>query len=59
MALPVWATGSEDAVDTIKQQLTATVAEWNRGNLEGFIAPYAPERTFMTPEGPIRDSAVA
>jgi hypothetical protein len=44
--------------DIIKQQLAATVDEWNRGSLEGFVAPYAPDCTFMTPEGPIGGSAM-
>ena len=39
--------------DGIVQQLMASAVEWNRGNLEGFIAPYAPDSTFMTPAGPI------
>jgi hypothetical protein len=59
MALPVWATGSEDAVDTIKQQLTATVAEWNGAISKGSSHPMRRRAPFMTPEGPIRDSAVA
>ena len=31
----------------------ASAGEWNRGNLEGFIAPYAQESTFMTAAGPV------
>jgi hypothetical protein len=44
--------------DIIKQQLAATAGEWNRGSLEGFVAPYAPDCTFMTPEGPIGRTAM-
>ncbi len=46
------------ATDIIIQQLMATAVEWNRGSLEGFIAPYAEESTFMTPAGPIGRAAM-
>jgi ketosteroid isomerase-like protein len=44
--------------DVVIQQLMATAVEWNRGSLEGFIAPYAEESTFMTPAGPIGRAAM-
>jgi uncharacterized protein (TIGR02246 family) len=53
----VEASGAE-ATDALIQQLMATAGEWNRGNLEGFIAPYAMESTFMTPAGPIGRAAM-
>lgn len=34
-------------------QLQATTAPWNKGDLEGFVAPYAAESTFMTKEGAV------
>jgi ketosteroid isomerase-like protein len=42
----------------IIRQLMATAVEWNRGSLDGFIAPYADESTFMTPAGPIGRAAM-
>jgi ketosteroid isomerase-like protein len=47
-----------DAASVIVEQLTASAGEWNRGSLEGFIAPYAHESTFMTPAGPIGRAAM-
>jgi len=38
--------------------LLATTSLWNRGDLDGFIAPYAEDATFMTPVGPIDRSAM-
>ena len=38
--------------------LQATTAMWNRGDLEGFIAPYDDQTTFMTPAGPIGKQAM-
>lgn len=34
-------------------QLQATTAPWGNGDIEAFIAPYAPDSTFMTKEGPV------
>ena len=47
------AAAGENPVVTVTQQLLTSAGEWNRGNLEGFIAPYAQESTFMTPAGPV------
>jgi ketosteroid isomerase-like protein len=47
-----------DPISTIVEQLAASAGEWNRGSLEGFIAPYAQESTFMTPAGPIGRAAM-
>jgi ketosteroid isomerase-like protein len=44
--------------DTILRQLTESADAWNRGNLDGFIAPYAVESTFMTPGGPVARTAM-
>jgi ketosteroid isomerase-like protein len=33
--------------------LTASADDWNWGDLNRFIAPYAAESTFMTPAGPV------
>lgn len=38
--------------------LQATATMWNRGDLEGFIAPYADATTFMTPAGLIGRDAM-
>jgi ketosteroid isomerase-like protein len=43
---------SEDA-EALVRLLVATTDEWNRGNLEAFIAPYARDSTFMTAAGPV------
>jgi len=53
----VGAAGS-DPTAIIVAQLTASAGEWNRGSLDGFIAPYAQESTFMTPAGPIGRAAM-
>ena len=47
-----------EGTDALIQQLMATAVEWNRGSLDGFIAPYANESTFMTPAGPIGRAAM-
>jgi len=39
-------------------QLQATTADWNKGDLEAFIAPYDPSSTFMTKQGPIGRDAM-
>jgi ketosteroid isomerase-like protein len=50
----------ERADDTaaIVRVLTASADDWNRGDLERFIAPYAAESTFMTAAGPIERAAM-
>lgn len=40
------------------ETLQATAGMWNRGDLEGFIAPYADATTFMTPAGLIGRDAM-
>ena len=39
--------------DTLVRLLQATTADWNRGDLEGFIAPYDSASTFMSAGGPV------
>jgi beta-aspartyl-peptidase (threonine type) len=39
--------------DALISQLQATTVNWTRGDLDGFIAPYAPQSTYMTSEGPV------
>ena len=41
-----------DAAELIKA-LNATAEMWNRGDIDGFMAPYAESATYMTPAGPI------
>jgi ketosteroid isomerase-like protein len=36
--------------------LNATAVNWNEGDLEGFIAPYADSATYMTKDGPVQRS---
>jgi ketosteroid isomerase-like protein len=50
----------EPADDTaaIVRALGASADDWNRGDLERFVAPYAAESTFMTPAGPISRTAM-
>ena len=38
--------------------LLSTTDMWNRGDLDGFIAPYAESATFMTAAGPIGRDAM-
>lgn len=38
-------------VASLPAALAATTDRWNAGDLEGFIAPYASQTTFMTPAG--------
>lgn len=38
-------------VASLPAALAASTDRWNAGDLEGFIAPYATQTTFMTPAG--------
>jgi len=38
--------------------LQATAEMWNRGDVDGFMAPYAESATYMTPAGPIGPAAM-
>jgi beta-aspartyl-peptidase (threonine type) len=65
-ACAAWLAGSaaparaDSDADVIVRQLVASTEEWNHGDLEGFVAPYAANSTFMTPTGPVgRDAMVA
>ena len=35
----------------LMQAIQATAAAWNRGDVDGFMAPYAESATYMTPAG--------
>jgi uncharacterized protein (TIGR02246 family) len=48
---------SRDGAELV-DALLATTDKWNRGDLDGFIAPYAEFATFMTPAGPIGREAM-
>jgi uncharacterized protein (TIGR02246 family) len=48
---------SRDGAELV-DSLLATTDKWNRGDLDGFIAPYAEFATFMTPAGPIGREAM-
>jgi ketosteroid isomerase-like protein len=49
---------SEDDAAAIVRTLMASADDWNRGDLDRFIAPYAAESTFMTPAGPVGRAAM-
>ena len=40
-----------DAPDEIRELLHASAAAWNRGDLEGFLADYADDASFVTGSG--------
>jgi ketosteroid isomerase-like protein len=50
--------GTAAGVSDLPAQLMATTGRWNAGDLEGFIAPYAVDTTFMTPSGLIGRDAM-
>jgi beta-aspartyl-peptidase (threonine type) len=52
------ATGSQADEQALIARLQATTADWNAGNLDAFIAPYAAQSTFMTREGPLGRDAM-
>jgi len=54
---PLAAAAAQDAT-ALERLLLATTDEWNRGNLDGFIAPYADNCTFMTAAGPVGREAM-
>ena len=49
---------SEGDAAAIVRTLMASADDWNRGDLDRFIAPYAPQSTFMTPAGPVGRAAM-
>jgi uncharacterized protein (TIGR02246 family) len=55
---PASAQGSSSAEAELIAMLQATTANWNQGDLDGFIAPYADSTAFMTPAGPIGKDAM-
>ena len=68
VALGIWLAGMTTApaaqpgapgdVAGLPALLLATTDRWNAGDLEGFIAPYASDTTFMTPAGLIGRDAM-
>lgn len=62
LAFTTWgqAAQSEPPADVagLPALLLATTDRWNAGDLEGFIAPYAGETSFMTPAGLIGRDAM-
>ena len=68
VALGIWFAGMTTApaaqpgapadVAGLPALLLATTDRWNAGDLEGFIAPYAADTTFMTPAGLIGRDAM-
>ena len=52
-ALPGHANASAADGPALESALQATAAAWNRGDIDGFMAPYAEDATYMTPAGPI------
>ena len=47
------ARATADAGPELEAALQATAAAWNRADIDGFMAPYAPDATYMTPAGVI------
>ena len=47
------ASQAEPDGEAMLKALNATAAMWNRGDLDGFMAPYAASATYMTAAGPI------
>ena len=45
------ARASADAGPELEAALQATAAAWNAGDIDGFMAPYAPAATYMTAAG--------
>jgi ketosteroid isomerase-like protein len=60
LAAPLWVGAARSEVDSaaIVRTLMASADDWNRGDLDRFIAPYAVESTFMTPAGPVGRTAM-
>ena len=56
--LSLGAARSEGDAAAIVRTLMASAEDWNRGDLDRFIAPYAAESTFMTPAGPVGRAAM-
>ena len=50
--------GRHPEADALVARLQATTALWNRGDLDGFVAPYDERATFMTQAGPIGKPAM-
>lgn len=53
----VSAQGGPDVAE-LTRALTATADMWNRGDIDGFMAPYAATATYMTPDGLIAVDAM-
>ncbi len=45
------ARATANAGPELEAALQATAAAWNGGDIDGFMAPYAPAATYMTPAG--------
>jgi ketosteroid isomerase-like protein len=60
LAAPLWVGATRSEVDSaaIVRTLMASADDWNRGDLDRFVAPYAVESTFMTPAGPVGRTAM-
>jgi ketosteroid isomerase-like protein len=60
--LPAWSAfgvpQGAAGVSDLPGQLLATTERWNAGDLDGFIAPYGEQTTFMTPGGLIDRDAM-
>jgi ketosteroid isomerase-like protein len=56
--LSLGAVRSEGDSAAIVRTLMASAEDWNRGDLDRFIAPYAAESTFMTAAGPVGRTAM-
>ena len=55
---PAAQSGAPADVTSLPALLMATTDRWNAGDLDGFIAPYASETSFVTPTGLIGRDAM-
>ena len=55
---PAARAGRGDDRAAIVRTLNDSAEDWNRGDLDRFVAPYATGSTFMTPAGPVGRPAV-
>jgi uncharacterized protein (TIGR02246 family) len=54
----VGAASSPPREAALMQAIQATAGAWNRGDIDGFMAPYATSATYMTPAGLIGVAAM-
>ena len=58
LLVPRAAPGAADLVTVLGAALQASADGWNRGDLDAFIAAYAPQATFVGQDGPLDVAAM-